>query len=98
MNLYWSIRASALPLIIFQMNRYLRKGFIQVFVGISLCFIAPLIVSQAFNNQDHPFFLFVLIFGAILLVLAIFCGYRGINNILNGTLGPKNKLNWFIFE
>ena len=43
------------------MNKYLRKGFIQVFVGISLCFIAPVIVSQAFNNQDHPFFLFVLI-------------------------------------
>jgi hypothetical protein len=33
-----------------------------------------------------------------LLLLAIFYGYRGIVNILNGTLGPKNKLNWFIFE
>ena len=75
------------------MIKYLRKGFIQVFVGISLCFIAPVTVSQAFNNQDHPFFLVVLIIGTILLVLAIFYGYRGINNILNGTLGPKNKLN-----
>lgn len=80
------------------MNKFLRKGFIQVFIGISLCFIAPVIVSQAFNNQDHPFFIFVLIIGAILLLLAIFYGYRGIVNILNGTLGPKNKLNWFIFE
>jgi len=34
-----------------------------------------------------------LIIGAILLLLAIFYGYRGIVNILNGTLGPKNKLN-----
>ena len=68
------------------MNKYLRKGFIQVFTGISLCFIAPVIVSQAF-------FIFVLIVGAILLVLAVFYGYRGIVNILNGTLGPKNKLN-----
>ena len=75
------------------MNKYLRKGFIQVFTGISLCFTAPVIVSQAFNNQDHPFFLIVLIVGAILLVLAIYFGYRGIVNILNGTLGPKNKLN-----
>ena len=75
------------------MNKFLRKGFIQVFTGISLCFIAPVIVSQAFNNQDHPFFVFVLIIGAILLLLAIFYGYRGIVNILNGTLGPKNKLN-----
>ena len=93
MNLLKSIKVSDLLLIIIQMNKYLRKGFIQVFVGISLCFIAPVTVSQAFNNQDHPFFLVVLIIGAILLVLAIFYGYRGINNILNGTLGPKNKLN-----
>ena len=75
------------------MNKYLRKGFIQVFIGISLCFIAPITISQAFNNQDHPFFIIVLIIGTILLICAIYCGYKGINNILNGTLGPKNKLN-----
>ena len=45
------------------MNKYLRKGFIQVFIGISLCFIAPITISQAFNNQDHPFFIIVLIIG-----------------------------------
>jgi hypothetical protein len=73
------------------MNKYLRKGFIQVLVGISLCFIGPVIVSQAFNNQDHPFFLIVLIFGSLVLIFAIFYGYKGISNILNGTLGPKNK-------
>ena len=75
------------------MNKYLRKGFIQVFIGISLCFIAPITISQAFNNQDHPFFIIVLIIGTILLIYAIYYGYKGINNILNGTLGPKNKLN-----
>ena len=75
------------------MNKYLRKGFIQVFIGISLCFIAPITISQAFNNQDHPFFIIVLIIGTILLISAIYYGYKGINNILNGTLGPKNKLN-----
>jgi len=75
------------------MNKYLRKGFIQVFVGISLCFIGPVIVSQAFNNQDHPFFFIVLIFGSVVLIFAIFYGYKGISNILNGTLGPKNKIN-----
>ncbi|MEK9755633.1 MAG: DUF6095 family protein [Bacteroidota bacterium] len=74
------------------MNKYLRKGFIQVFVGISLCFIGPVIVSQAFNNQDHPFFLIVLIFGSTVLIFSIFFGYKGISNILNGTLGPKNKI------
>ena len=65
------------------MNKYLRKGFIQVFIGISLCFIAPVTVSQAFNNQDHPLFIFVLIIGSILLVLAVYYGYKGIMNILN---------------
>ena len=75
------------------MNKFLKKGFIQVFTGISLCFIGPVLVSQAFNNQDHPLFIVVLLIGVILLVLAIYFGYRGISNILNGTLGPKNKLN-----
>jgi len=75
------------------MNKFLKKGFIQVFTGISLCFIGPVLVSPAFNNQDHPLFIVVLIIGVILLVLAIYFGYRGISNILNGTLGPKNKLN-----
>ena len=73
------------------MNKYLKKGFTQVLIGISLCFIGPVIVSQAFNNKEHPFFIFVLIIGTILLLLAIYYGYRGIVNILNGTLGPKNK-------
>ena len=75
------------------MNKFLKKGFIQVFTGISLCFIGPVLVSQAFNNHDHPLFIVVLIIGVILLVLAIYFGYRGISNIFNGTLGPKNKLN-----
>ena len=75
------------------MNKFLKKGFIQVFTGISLCFIGPVLVSQAFNNQAHPLFIVVLVIGVILLVLAIYFGYRGISNILNGTLGPKNKLN-----
>ena len=75
------------------MNKFLKKGFIQVFTGISLCFIGPVLVSQAFNNLDHPLFIIVLIIGFIFLVLAIYFGYRGISNILNGTLGPKNKLN-----
>ena len=75
------------------MNKFLKKGFIQVFTGISLCFIGAVLVSQAFNNQDHPLFIVVLIIGVIFLVLAIYFGYRGISNILNGTLGPKNKLN-----
>ena len=75
------------------MNKYLRKGFIQVFIGISLCFIAHVTVSQAFNNQDHTLFIFVLIIGSVLLVLAVYYGYKGIMNILNGTLGHKNKLN-----
>ena len=50
------------------MNKFLKKGFIQVFTGISLCFIGPVLVSQAFNNQDHTLFIVVLIIGVILLV------------------------------
>ena len=77
------------------MNKYLRKGFIQVFIGISLCFIAPITISQAFNNQDHPFFIIVLLIGTILLICAIYYVYKELNNILNGPLVSKNKLNSF---
>ena len=82
-----------LQLIISTMNNYLKKGFKQVFIGISLCFIGPVIISQSFKNQDHPFFIIVLIIGSIISFLAVFYGYKGISNILNGTLGPKNKLD-----
>ena len=75
------------------MNNYLKKGFIQVLIGISLCFIGPIVIFQSFKNQEHPFFIIVLIVGSILSFLAVYYGYRGISNILNGTLGPKNKLN-----
>ena len=66
---------------------------ISILIGISLCFIVPVVISQSFKNQEHPFFIIVLIVGSILSFLAVYYGYRGISNILNGTLGPKNKLN-----
>ena len=75
------------------MNNYLKKGFIQVLIGISLCFIGPVVSSQSFKHQEPPIFIIVLIVGSILSFLAVYYGYRGISNILNGTLGPKNKLN-----
>jgi len=39
------------------MNNYLIKGFKQVIIGISLCFIGPVVISQSFKNQDHPLFI-----------------------------------------
>ena len=75
------------------MNNYLKKGFKQVLIGISLCFVGPVVISQSFKNQEPPFFIMVLIIGSIISFLAVYYGYRGISNILNGTLGPKNKLD-----
>ena len=75
------------------MNNYLKKGFKQVLIGISFCFIGPVVISQSFKNQEPPFFIMVLIIGSIISFLAVYYGYRGISNILNGTLGPKNKLD-----
>ena len=43
------------------MNKYLKKGFIQVFQVFLFAFIGPVLVSQAFNNQDHPFFVVLII-------------------------------------
>jgi len=75
------------------MNNYLKKGFKQVIIGVTLCFTGPVVIMFSFKNQDQPLFIIVLIVGSILSLLAVYYGYRGISNILNGTLGPKNKLN-----
>lgn len=50
----------------------LIKGFKLVFTGIICCFIAPVIVMQAFKNQNHPFFIPVLVVGCLGMIAAFF--------------------------
>lgn len=67
----------------------LKKGLLKMGIFIVLCFISPVIVYQAFKNQDHKLFYIVLVIGIGLCITAIFYGFWAIITIINGLLGDK---------
>ena len=69
----------------------LIKGFKLVFTGIIFCFIAPVIVMQAFKNENHPFFIPVLVVGCLGMIAAFFYGLKGVKSIVTGLLGNRKK-------
>jgi len=69
----------------------ISKGFNKVFWTIILCFISPVIVSQAFKNEGHPLYWPVLIIGVVLLLLTIWLGYKGVSTLVDGLLDNKKK-------
>ncbi|MDA0201714.1 MAG: DUF6095 family protein [Bacteroidetes bacterium] len=76
------------------MNKpFLKKGLKKMSWFLLCCFIGPVIVHQAFKNQDHPFFIPVLILGMLFLILAFYLGFSGIKTLVNALLGQrKTKL------
>ena len=46
--------------------------------------LAPIVLSQAFKNTEHPMFIPVLIVGIILFLLALYFGFKGVNRIVKG--------------
>ena len=69
----------------------LIKGFKLVFTGIICCFIAPVIVMQAFKNQNHPFFIPVLVVGCLGMIAAFFYGLKGVKSLVIALLGNRKK-------
>ncbi len=67
------------------------KGFKKVFWGIGICFVAPVIIMQAFKNSGHPMYWPVLMVGLILFFLAIAFGFIGISTLVGGLLDEKKK-------
>jgi hypothetical protein len=57
------------------------------------CFIGPVVIHQAFKNQEHPLYEPVLISGVLFLMTAIYYGFTGIKTLVNALLGErKTKL------
>ena len=67
------------------------KGFKKVFLGIGICFVAPVIIMQAFKNHGHPMYWPVLVIGLILLFLAIGLGFIGVSTLVGGLFDEKKK-------
>lgn len=70
----------------------LVKGIKFLGYTIALMFLAPWILFQAFKNQDHNFYIPVLIVGLIMAIGAIGMGFYSIKVIVEAIFGgrPKN--------
>ena len=71
----------------------LVTGLKRLGITVVLMFTAPLILWQAFKNQEHFLFWPVCILGIILASYAIFMGFKGIKTIVNSVFGVKTKSN-----
>lgn len=69
----------------------LKKGLQRISIFIMCCFLGPLILSQAFKNETHPFFWPVFSIGIIIFFAAIFYGFWGIKTIVSALLGKPKK-------
>ena len=69
----------------------LVKGIKFLAYTIFVMFLAPIVLFQAFKNQDHPFYIPVLIVGLILAVLAIGLGFYSIKVFIDALFGKTKK-------
>ncbi|WP_396637613.1 DUF6095 family protein [Maribacter sp. R77961] len=67
----------------------LVKGVKQLGYTVMLMFLAPIVIWQAFKNENHPFYWPVLIIGILLAIAAIGMGFKGIKTIMNSMFGKK---------
>jgi len=64
-------------------NRKVLSTGIKYLAGaLPLVMIGPSILYSAFNNQDHPLYIAVLILGILATFAAIFLMFRGIMTIV----------------
>lgn len=69
----------------------LVKGIKYVAYTVALMFSAPVVIYQAFKNQENPLYWPVLILGLILAIASIAMGFYSIKIILDSVLGKKHK-------
>ncbi len=68
----------------------LIKGLKFLAYTVALMFTAPVVLYQAFKNQDHPWFLPVLIVGGILAFSAIAMGFYSIKTVVDALFGKPS--------
>lgn len=60
----------------------LMKGLRRLMLTLLLLFAGPVVLYQAFKNQDHPWYLPVLVVGGLLALGAIAMGFLGIRTLV----------------
>ncbi|MCX2720069.1 DUF6095 family protein [Lentiprolixibacter aurantiacus] len=63
-------------------KKLLMKGVKNLVYTLGFMFIAPVVLYQAFKNQEHPLFIPVLILGLILAIAAIGKGFYSIKILM----------------
>ncbi|QBA63689.1 DUF6095 family protein [Muriicola soli] len=69
----------------------LLKGVKYLAYTVALMFTAPVVLYQAFKNQEHPWYLPVLIVGAILALAAIAMGFYSIKTVVDALFGKSSR-------
>ncbi|EAR01559.1 hypothetical protein FB2170_13563 [Maribacter sp. HTCC2170] len=64
------------------------KHFVYTFI---LMFTAPVVLWQAFKNQEHAFYIPVLIVGIILAIAAIAMGFYSVKLIMDALFNTSSK-------
>ncbi len=65
----------------------LIRGLKYLAYTVALMFTAPVVLYQAFKNQDHPWFIPVLVIGGILALGAIGMGFFSIKTVVDAFFG-----------
>jgi uncharacterized membrane protein len=68
------------------------KGIKRLALTVFLMFLAPIVIWQAFKNEEHPLYWPVLVIGLILAMYAIYSGFKGIQTIVDALFGGEGKL------
>ncbi|MCL6273049.1 DUF6095 family protein [Muricauda sp. 2012CJ35-5] len=69
----------------------LVKGIKSFLLTAFFMFLAPATFYQAIKNEEHPFFLPVLILSLFFGALAIYLGFRSVKIMLDAIFGKETK-------
>lgn len=56
---------------------------------LALMFSGPVVLYQAFRNQDHPWYMPVLVIGCLLAIGAVGMGFYSIKTLVDALFGRK---------
>ena len=72
-------------------NTLFKKSLRKIFYFIVLCFVSPIVIMQAFKNQENILFFPVLLIGVFLSSIAVAMGFIGINQLVKSLIGKIKK-------
>lgn len=67
----------------------LLKGVKRLAWTLALMFSGPVVLYQAFKNQDHPWYIPVLVIGGLLAIGAVGMGFYSIKTLVDALFGRK---------